>query len=342
MLHSVIEVLSKREWQGVLSQLKNFDFVHTYDFHRLSEKNGEGVPVLFVLRADGDARPLACWPLLKRTIQGTGFFDLTSVYGFGGPLFLEDVNVAWALDFIFQHMRNAGFVSLFSRMHPLYVECIPEDGSRGERLGDVVVIDVQMTPGDLASYRASHRREILNAMKRGVRVVVDQECREIHEFSKIYLDSMKELGASSYYFFESQYFDSLVSSKDFKSILIYAELQGVKIAASLFVLTGNVMQYYLSATVPAYRKLAPSKMIIARAHELAFELGVDKIVLGGGVGSSRDGLFDFKAGFSDLTKPFYVTRKIFKYEAYNQLCKLKGVDLHKTSFFPAYRAQPVC
>ncbi|WP_448364814.1 peptidoglycan bridge formation glycyltransferase FemA/FemB family protein [Fluviibacter phosphoraccumulans] len=336
------EVDNKEEWREVLGQLKNFDFVHTYDFHHLSEKNGEGVPVLFVLSTDNDTRPLACWPALKRSIESTEFFDLTSVYGYGGPLFAKGINVEWALAGIWEAMRKAGVVSLFSRMHPLYIENIPIGESRGKNLGDVVVIEVQITPHYLASYRASHRREILNAMKRGIQVVIDHEYRELHEFSKIYLESMKELGASSYYFFDTEYFDSLISSKDFKTILIYAELHGVKVAASLFVLTGNVMQYYLSATVDAYRKLAPSKMIIARAHELAIELGVEKIVLGGGVGSSRDRLFDFKAGFSDLTKPFYITQKIFNHEAYVQLCKLRGVDPHKESFFPAYRAQPFC
>lgn len=341
MSHRVIEVNDKEDWRRYVNQLKNFDYVHTYDFHHLSQKNGEGIPVMFVL-IDENAHPFACWPALRRPIEGSDFYDLTSVYGYGGPLFLEGVNVDWALTCIWEAMRNRGFVSLFSRMHPLYVEYISEDRLKGNKLGDVVVINVKNTPDYLLSYRPSHRREISNAIKRGIQVVVDHECREINKFSQIYLDSMKDLSASSYYFFDTEYFGALISSKDFKTILIYAELHGFKIAASLFVLTGNVMQYYLSATVAAYRNFSPSKIIIARAHELAIELGIESIVLGGGVGSSCDTLFNFKAGFSDLTKPFYVTRKIFNHEAYDQLCKLKGVDPHKTSFFPAYRAQPFC
>src|SRR5690606_27076329 len=136
-------------------------------------------------------------------------------------------------------------------------------------LGDVVVIDVQQDENVLAGYRGSHRREIVNAQKAGLKVVVDKSCSELKDFIEIYLHSMSYLGANDYYRFDERYFQALVSARDFDVYLIFAELNGEKIAASMFIVTAGIMQYFLSGTYFEYRKFTPSKAIIAGAHELA-------------------------------------------------------------------------
>jgi hypothetical protein len=72
---------------------------------------------------------------------------------------------------------------------------------------------------------------------------------------------------------------------------------------------------------------------------MAQALGIKKIALGGGVGSSADPLFAFKKGFSPITKPFYVTRKVLNERRYRELCAWRGVAPRQDGFFPAYRDQ---
>lgn len=330
-------ITEKSAWAKALDVLVEHDFVHTYDFHRVSDKNGEGEPILFVV-FDDNAQLLACWPALKRNISNSSYFDLTGVYGYGGPLFAPDVEPENVMNFLCDGMRNLGAVSLFSRMHPLFVGAIGNESYRGLRLSDVVVIDVQPVADVLSLYRGSHRREIVNSHKSGVVIYIDEKCKHINEFGDIYRRSMVDLNAVNYYHFSDEYFSSLIKSDDFKVIIIFAELDGKKIAGSIFIITGGIMQYYLSGTVAEYRKLAPSKAIIACAHKLAIDLGLSKLVLGGGVGSAKDSLFKFKAGFSDLTKPFYIFKKILNDAVYQDLCAIKKIDSNSISFFPAYRA----
>jgi len=83
----------------------SFDFVHTYDFHRLSQLNGEGEPVLFVAKSrHGTVQ--ACWPLLRRNIPNTGLFDLTSVYGYAGPVFSKNAAVDNCLTLLLSKCRR--------------------------------------------------------------------------------------------------------------------------------------------------------------------------------------------------------------------------------------------
>lgn len=332
-----ISVISDNvRWKNVLNELGKFDFVHTYDFHKVSADNGEGEPLLFVA-TDASGRALGCWPTLKREIPGTDYVDLSGVYGYGGPLFAEDVEAGPVLDALWQGMEEFGAVSLFSRMHPLFVDGIEGEAERGERLGDVVVIDVKPDEPHLPTYRGSHRREIVNAQKKGLVLEVDWDCGELKDFVGIYQSAMRDLNAREYYLFNEAYFQKIAAAEDFKVFIIFATFEGVKVAASMFIITNDVMQYYLSGSDYAYRNLSASKAIIAKAHELAGELGVRQFILGGGVGSERDSLFKFKAGFSNNFKPFYVVKKVLSEQVYQDLCEAKQVSPDTSGFFPPYR-----
>jgi hypothetical protein len=149
---------------------------------------------------------------------------------------------------------------------------------------------------------------------------------------------MSNIGADEYYFFDQSYLQSMMESTDFKLLCLFAIYEGKKVAASMFTITGSIMQYYLSGTISEFRHLAPSKVIIAEAHALALKMGVTQIVLGGGVGSRRDALFSFKKGFSPLFFPFHVARHILDEDRYASLCAAREVDHDNMEFFPAYRA----
>lgn len=329
-------LFAKEDWYRVLEFFPRYDFVHTFDFHHISKKNGEGLPVIFAVK-DDSGNYLACWPALKREIPGTDFFDLTSVYGYAGPLLKNQECSGRCLNLIFSAMQDMGVVALFSRMHPILIDQIQEEELRGVKLGDVIVIDAQRQ-SPLASYRSGHRYEIRKALANRLQIHVDQQCDGMGDFIEIYQQSMRDLDASDYYLFGPDYFNALKDATDFKAFLIFAELDGRKVAASMFLVTGRLMQYYLSGTVDAYKKLSPSKAIIAKAHEIAIAMGVEKIILGGGVGSKEDQLFKFKNGFSELRMPFYIFKKIINFQAYTQLCESKGIDYQVTDYFPAYRA----
>lgn len=157
------------------------------------------------------------------------------------------------------------------------------------------------------------------------------------EFIRIYVNAMRDLGARDYYFFSESYFEQLVAVNDFKPFIIFASFEGKVIAASMFVVTNKIMQYYLSGSCREFRGLSASKSIIATAHELAESMNLDHLVLGGGLGGARDSLFKFKAGFSGAIKPFYVTKMVFSERIYCELCESKQHLRADNCFFPLYR-----
>jgi hypothetical protein len=312
-----------------------YDFAHTYDFHHIARTYGEGEPMMVTVRNEA-GEIVALWPTLKRGIGTTGWFDLTSVYGYAGPLVADGVGADAALQLILDFMREEGAVSLFSRMHPLFVSALPE-GARGQRLGDVVIIDVGDDLDVVNCYRGGHRREILNAGKKGLSVSCEQGQRAVADFHALYTGAMQKLDATSYYFFDEEYFEQLSVATDFESLIFFASIEDRKVAASIFIVTNGIMQYYLSGTDSHFRSLSPSKAIIAEAHRVAVERKLRHVVLGGGVGSRQDALFEFKRGFSNSTAPFHVVRSILDEARYGSLCDDRRIKPSADGYFPAYR-----
>ncbi|MCJ8191969.1 GNAT family N-acetyltransferase [Sphingomicrobium aestuariivivum] len=325
-------------WTQALNDLGRHDFFHTFDFHRASQGEGEGDPVALVARVAGKAAGF--WPMLERAIEGSDATDLVSVYGYAGPLFAEDVDSGQVVTAMREAWARTGAVSLFSRMHPLFVDQLESD-LRGKPSGEVVVINVSSDDTPPSGYRGSHRREINKLVEQGVTVDRRTDTEALALFVDIYHEQMNALGAGARYYFGEPFYKAMMATRDFHTDIFLASLDGEPAAAAMFVTTGDVMQYFLSGTRTAHRKLATNKLLIARAHERAIETGVTRIVLGGGVGGEKDALFKFKAGFSKSTAPFHLVREVLDTEAYARLCDERGIDAAATSFFPAYRV-PTC
>lgn len=323
-------------WQAVLHALGRHDYVHTFDFHRISERNGEGSPILFVVE-DKVGRPIACWPALMRPVPGSDWFDLTSVYGYGGPLMRDDDWVAGCLNPVFDTMRELKIVTLFSRMHPLFNKDAQELEPFITKVSDVPIIDTGLQNKTLETYSKDHRRSIRRLHKDGFVFSVDPGCAGLESFVDLYEKSMIRLEARQYLRFSRRYFDDLLGATDFKVMLSFVRHGGVDVCAALNLITGNIMHGYLIGDLEAYRRMAPCKLDYGSWHEWALENGIQSFLLGPGRSQGDDTLLRFKQGFARLTLPLHIFRKVINPVAYQQICAERGVDPEATSYFPAYR-----
>lgn len=327
----------RSNWTLALNHFSRYDYVHTYDFHVLSSELGEGEPTLYVVR-DRANRVVICWPGLRRIIPKTDLFDLTSVYGYGGPLIRRESWSPLALDVLFDAMGHDRIVSLFSRMHPLFNENIPELLPYLKKISDVPIIDVDLQPKPIESYSRDHRSAIRRLVRCGAYSVVDSDFNQLDEFIGLYHQTMRFIDARSYFYFDRDFFDGLVAATDFKTILNFIKLDDVTICGSLMIQTGDILHGYLVGSDAQYRHLAPSKMLYQSAHEWAIENGLKAVVLGPGRSQENDSLLRFKQGFGRTTLPLHVFRKIINLPTYEDLCLTRGVSSSEAEFFPAYRA----
>ncbi|GAA3535615.1 GNAT family N-acetyltransferase [Zobellella aerophila] len=335
-MHNVSVFIKKSDWVQALSKCERCDFYHTWDYHNVSFFNGEGSPILFDVNINGRG---LIFPLLERSIEGEVKKDLTSVYGYPGPLLYGDVdetyfNELWSCFVSF--LVDNGYVSLFSRCHPLYFNGYIKNHS--DFSGEVVFIDLYLSEDEQwRFYRGNHRRDINKLNKIGVVCHYDDDSSNLDEFIDNYYSTMNKLNASDFYFFSRDYYLKLIESTDFKARLYSCVYNGEVICSGFFVFFKEIVQYHLGGTKPGFYHLSPTKMMFDKVRRDAMELGCKYFCLGGGVGGRSGSLFNFKLGFSKHVEEFRTIKLILDESSYRELSSHATGD---DSFFPKYRIKP--
>jgi lipid II:glycine glycyltransferase (peptidoglycan interpeptide bridge formation enzyme) len=335
----IVEITRKDDWNNILHEVDSYDFYHTYDYHVLSKRENEK-SVLLVYR---DKETLIAIPFVIRPIAGTEHFDITSVYGYAGPISKNisiDFNHSLFLLELNKYFKTQKIVSVFSRLNPY----IDHQKDILKNIGDCqdmsAVVAINLT-NDLETQRKGYQRRIksqINKARRLCNIVSAKTKDEIDSFIDIYYENMDRLNAEDSYYFDRDYFYNFLKSENFESNLLLVKTKDSNevIAGVIFVKTKDIVQYHLSSTKSEFLNITPVKILIDEMRLIATAEGYKYLNLGGGLGSKEDSLLRFKMSFSKELKTFCIWKYIVNPEIYKQLTSQnKSIT---TDFFPAYRA----
>lgn len=334
------EITSKQEWDNVLSKVDTYDFYHTYDYHIISKQEDEKC-VLLQFEKDNY---LIAIPLIIRPIEGTDYFDITSVYGYSGPVSKNisyNFNNTQFITEFKEYLFNKKIVSVFSRLNPFinHQKDILKNLGDCEDLSSVVFIDLT---NDIEVQRQGYQRRIkshINKSRRLCTIKKAQTQEEIEAFIDIYYENMNRVDAEDSYYFDKDYFFKFLKCNDFKTDLLLAidNETNQYISGVMFVKTNQIVQYHLSGTKTDFLNIMPVKMLIDEMRILATNKGYKYLNLGGGLGSKEDSLLRFKKSFSKELETFSLWKYIVNVDAYNKLSSKNEVT--NTNYFPAYRSK---
>ena len=328
----------------IKSQLLNFDtdIYHSIEWLLLNKKLQEGEIYCIFLE---DEKNCAFFPLIKREIESTPFFDLITPYGYGGVAFKKNTDTDFKEN-IFELLRdclsNTNCISVFLRLHPLLNNNVKE----GEFVfGNGVTLATKLNssyPDLYNKYSSGHKYDLKKSKKNeNISIVDDADFIFFDNFIEIYLETMRYLQATDFYFFDREYFYRMKGLLADKLKLVVVKFNEQVIGASLFMLDNGIIQYHLSGTTIDGKKYQPSKLILDYMIDWGISQGYNFLHLGGGVGGQQDALYKFKKGFTADEYSFYTVRLIINSTAYRQLCldlKFKDTEIDNISnFFPLYR-----
>jgi len=348
-------------WEESLGAVPR-DVYHTAGYHAYAHGSGEGEPFLVVV---GDGRRGLAWPYLLRKVgdlrglTGSDATDVTSVYGYPGPLawgsLPGDEFIASAWCSIVDIWRGQGAVAAFSRFHPLLdnaslISGLPWPGDATEGRGSVLAVgptvSIDCTLGDDAA-RAQYApalRQRLNAGRRaGLTTTNDEDWRDLPIFAHLYRETMARNGAAAYYYFDQSDFERLHAALPGKVHLLVTRVGDAVAAAGLFTECDGIVQAHLVGTSSTFRSLSPFKILLDDARSWARERGNSVLHLGGGRGGRQDTLLMFKGEFSSRRHVFHVGSWVLDRDAYRGLveARLAAAPADRVpdpTFFPAYRA----
>ncbi|WP_010179268.1 GNAT family N-acetyltransferase [Aquimarina agarilytica] len=333
-------ITDKQEWQELLNAVEKFDFYHTYDYHHLSKAEGE-IPVLIKYEEEGNIIGL---PFLKRRIFNTDYFDITSVYGYAGTLHKnidENYDNVHFLNQLNTYFQENNIVTVFARLNPY----IPFQEKAIAGLGEIVklskVVNIDLTK-DLDEQRtifSKTTKRYINKARKLCTVKVGGTKDDMKVFQDLYYENMDRVNAKKSYYFDEAYFDKFINSSDFQTDVLFAILKETNeiISAAMMVRTNDIIQYHISGTRNDYLNLTPIRLLIDEMRIKGVDQKYAYFNLGGGLGSSEDSLFNFKASFSKDFKDFKIWKYIVNQSIYDDLVKQFADKNDNQSFFPLYR-----
>lgn len=263
------------------------------------------------------------------------FFDLETAYGYGGiytnshsKSFLENAIIAYE-----KKCKEENVIAEFFRFHPF--NFFPQEHNEYFDLNiydrDIVIVD--LSQDILASYRSKVR----NIVNKSINSTKFKESKNIDKFIEIYISTMKKNNAENFYYFDKEYFQKLLLIENVKLYELTSDNK--TIAMGFFIFSENLVHYHLSANTPLSYKLNGNYALLHNIFLQAQKEGKKYCILGGGTTNSQDdSLFKFKKKFSSLTKPFYISGKIYDKKVYNEYVKLWEQQSKKEiKYFLKYR-----
>ena len=322
-------------WDRVLDEAGLHDVYARSAYLAASSIIEPGRPRLLAVE---DASGTVVFPVLVRDIPGGhGLRDITTPYGYGGPLgsgvappwkSFSQAYAGWC--------ERTRVVSTFIRFHPLYAnhadarsaELVPLSGVIGWRVG---------AGRDLwAGLHPHHRRLLRKAKASGIRTSIVEAPESLAAFRRLYETTMRRLGAASFYFFEREYWDAFERDLRQQLVLVESALDGRVVASVLCLASAPWLHYHLGASDETGRATGASHLALFVAAQWAQQRGYSVFNLGGGVGGEDDTLMKFKARFDPGgILPSFIGKQVNDPVAYREL---SGSE-EDGSFFPVYRAR---
>ena len=336
-MFKILSFDQKDQWNAIIRSMSWYDFYHLAEYHQL-EHSGQSLLLYF-----SSEKTSLAFPVVLRPITGTGYNDLTSVYGYAGPLSdRENPDEQAIKDFqknLLHFFDLQKIVSVFARLHPFFrnQEFILSGLGQMVDTNQTVGIDLSLPEWEQKRQYAHSVKNHINRLKRkNVLVKKEQTRKAIDLFIDIYRENMKRVNASKMYYFSNEYFYRFM--EELPSSLFLAYYEEKAICGSLFTSCNGIVQPHLSATRDDYLRWSPLKLIWDCIRKDAVEKHEKWMHLGGGVGGTDDTLFQFKAQFSDLRFSFKTWRYIHNEKMYAQLISEKYAgQIPHSSYFPLYR-----
>jgi len=270
------------KWRAELAQMPVHD-VHCMPEMMLpyeATRRGRGM-----LLIDENEHGVAAMPILR---MDNG--EIRHPFNFGGPMSTPDYKG-------FPKLRGP----LYCTLNPFYSEQqMAALGEGATYAKDTVWVDLTQP----TKLRATTRHCVEKAAREQVEFIEAEGPFGIRAFSDMYHATMRRNNAAPHWMFQTEWFSTLLRSLSQNATLFLVMYKGEPEAGCILLRGWGTCYYHFAASFNQYPQLGLNHFMVVKAMEWAKEKGCTRLHLGGGV-EPNDGLFRFKAGFSDLRLPVY-------------------------------------
>lgn len=328
-----------------------------YCYELLSSGQTEQQQLHFFVFTSSDNNVIAVMPYVLRAIvldsTNTGFYDVSSPWGYNGPFFKEGSSV----DLVQEFWETVDHWYLENKVVSEFLRFNFFENHKGYS-GDVVHTlfnvkgDITDWDGFWSNLKSNTRNQFRKAEKTGLVFKLrykDITQKEVADFYKVYIGTMDRRDAIDSFYHPLEYFLNFWRNNQNKCAIGLVYKDGIPISSELFLISEATMYSFLGGTDADYFKLRPNEFLKISAVKWANEEGLRYYMIGGGLSNGKeDKLYLYKKKYFpfDDDIDFYTGRKIVMPKKYLELLEISGQESNdealgaiKEGFFPKYRAR---
>jgi hypothetical protein len=317
-------------WREYLNYLpeENRDIYYTPEYYKIYQEYGDGHACCFVYEDQGD---IALYPFFINSINNLGYqlndnyYDIQGAYGYNGV-----ITSSYNSDFINRfykefnnYCRDNNIIAEFTRFHPILKNKLFSESHLDviyDRHTVVVNLDNGIDKIWAEDYSGTNRNMIRKAEKNKIVICKTDKKSDYLLFADLYNETMNQIKADPYYFFNEKYFINIQDYFNYNSLLLLAYYEGNVVAGSLFFFYNKIAHYHLSARNINYNNFPATNYLLNYAILESIKSGMKYLHLGGGTtNGENDPLFKFKCNFSKSRLDFYIGKKIYNNEIYSEV-----------------------
>lgn len=338
------------EWDAIVKSFENYDVYYLSGYVRAFALHGDGEPMLVYFESKQKPKTRAINVIIRRDVADQDefkgilnkgeYFDSTTPYGYGGFIISGEDYKSLGEEYA-KFCNKQNIISEFVRFHPLLENWNNlQEIYDIEFLGNTVKMKLENESQIWENLIGKNRNMIRKAKKNGLQVFWERSPKIVDEFISIYNETMDNDKASEYYYFEKEFYESILFDLKYNALWFYVK-KGNNILASSIILTSNgKMHYHLSGSKKEYRSLAATNLLLYEVACWGVSNGYKVFHLGGGLGAKEDSLYKFKKAFNrQEDSKFYIGKKIWNQKKYDYLVSLRDKFDKGSNFFPLYRCK---
>jgi lipid II:glycine glycyltransferase (peptidoglycan interpeptide bridge formation enzyme) len=322
---SLISASDIAKWRAALAVFGEMDASYLPEYHSAyAQRVDSAVPLLWQFSHDG-ANFVYPFLLTPVAIDGhaTSYFDITSVYGYTGPIastqdpaFLASAWIAFddyaaQQNVIAEFIRFSPYNETERFAHP-QTQVSTNRSLAVSRLPDTHELLFQ-------SLGAKTRNMLRKAERSGLQGRELKLPDHLPEFRRLYAQTMDRNGAHRFFWYDDAYWDRLLMLGT--RLKLYAAIADKQmVAASMAIAHGVCGMYHLGASLPDYARLGAGNLSLFTMSCGLLDSGVRFVnMTGGRTSANDDSLFLFKRSNATGTADFHIGKRVLNVDAYNSL-----------------------
>ena len=272
------------------------------------------------------------------------YFDLITPYGYSGYYFNNDETLEEFIPLFRVEAMKRNYLTEVIRQNP-YID-VGNININSILLEHYDIITTKTTFGINLKQHVSFEQYLTNTHrdnKRGYKLALKnglickfEQYNKLHleKFILIYETTMNNLNSQTYYYFNSNYYQTLMELGDRVFFANVYNKEDILIASCIIFRYNKRLHYHLGGSLFEYRNLRPNNYLHCNVIKYGIENDFNLYHLGGGV-KEHDTLYDFKNKIGDTKFAYTIYKTIINPEIYNEI-KIT-FDERDNDFFPIHR-----